>query len=55
MAQPFELGDLGQQALQADPAEIGRQTRKSGSLIGIGQQRIQQLAHADVQPIGYAP
>ena len=54
-AQPFELGDLGKQALQADPARIGRHTRKSGSLIGIGQQCIQPLAHVGIQPIGDAP
>ena len=54
-AQLFQLGDLGQQALQADPARISRQERKSGSLAGIDQQCIQPLAHARVQAIGYAP
>ena len=53
-AQPLKLGDLGQQAFQADPAGIGGQPGVGGAVAVVGQQGAEPVAHPGVQAIGHA-
>ena len=53
-AQQLELGDLGQQALQPDPARIGREPGEGGALAVVGQQSVKALAQAGIETVGHA-
>jgi hypothetical protein len=53
-AQRLELTDLGEQALQPDPAGVGGQPRERRALAAVGEQRVQPPARAGIEAVGHA-
>lgn len=52
--QPFQLVDLGKQALQPNLAGVGSQAHEGGARPVVGQQRVQPLLRAGLEAVSHA-